>query len=178
MAEHRTIARPYAEAVYRLADASGQFTDWSDMLANLARVAVDPSIGAAIRDPNLSSAKIAGMFLSVLADRLNGEGKNFVQVLAENRRLDFLPEIAAQFEVLKNEREGTLEAEIESAFPMDSGPLQDLVARLEAKTGKRIKPRVSVDPGLIAGVRIVIGDKVIDGSARAQLTALENALKR
>ena len=92
MAEHRTIARPYAEAVYRLADASGQFTDWSDMLANLARVAVDPSIGAAIRDPNLSSAKIAGMFLSVLADRLNGEGKNFVQVLAENRRLDFLPD--------------------------------------------------------------------------------------
>jgi F-type H+-transporting ATPase subunit delta len=178
MAEQRTIARPYAEAVYRLADASSKFADWSDMLANLAKVAADPSIRAAIKDPNLSSAKIAGMFLSVLAGSLSGEGENLVRVLAENGRLEVLPEIATQFETLKNEREGTLEAEIVSAFPMDPGQLQDLVARLEAKTGKHIKPHVSVDAGLIAGVRIVIGDKVIDGSARAQLATLETALKR
>ena len=178
MAEQRTIARPYAEALYRLADASSKFADWSDMLANLVKVAADPSISAAIKDPNLSSAKVAGMFLSVLVGRLDGEGENLVRVLAENQRLDVLPEIAVQFEVLKNEREGTLEAEIVSAFPMDPDQLQDLVAQLEAKTGKHIKPRVSVDAGLIAGVRIAIGDKVIDGSARAQLAALETALKR
>ena len=178
MAEQRTIARPYAQAVYRLADASSKFADWSDMLANLAKVAADPSISAVIKDPNFSSAKVAEMFLSVLGGRLNTEGENLVRVLAENQRLEVLPEIAVQFEVLKNEHEGTLEAEIVSAFPMDPGQLQDLVARLEAKTGKHIKPHVSVDAGLIAGVRIVIGDKVIDGSARAQLAALETALKR
>lgn len=178
MAEPITLARPYAEAVYRLAEASGKLADWSDMLANLAKVSTDAQISAAMRDPNLSAAKVAGMFIAILAGRLNGEAENLVRVLADNRRLQVLGEIATQFEVLKNEREGTVEAEIVSAFPMDQAQLQALLAQIETKTGKRVKPRVSVDAELIAGVRVVIGDKVIDGSARAQLAALEAALKR
>lgn len=178
MAEPRTLARPYAEAVYRLAEASGKLADWSDMLANLAKVSTDAQISAAMGDPNLSAAKVAGMFIAILAGRLNGEAENLVRVLAENRRLEVLGEIATQFEVLKNEREGTVEAEIVSAFPMNQAQLQALLAQIETKTGKRVKPRISVDAKLIAGVRVVIGDKVIDGSARAQLAALEAALKR
>lgn len=178
MAEPSTIARPYAEAVYRLADQSGKLAEWSDALANLSRLAGDERISAAMSDPNLSTAKVAGLFIAVLAGNLSGEGENFVRVLAENRRLAVLPEVAAQFEALKNEREGTVEAEIVSAFPLDPSQLQELLARLEAKTGKRVKPRISIDAELLAGVRVVIGDKVIDGSARAQLVALEAALKR
>jgi F-type H+-transporting ATPase subunit delta len=88
-----------------------------------------------------------------------------------------LSEISAQYQALKNEREGVVEVEVHTAFEMNDGQLADLVARLEKKTGRKVKARVSVDKGLIGGVKVVIGDKVIDGSARAQLAALENALK-
>ena len=178
MAEPSTIARPYAEAIYRLAEASGKLPQWSEMVADLSKIAADARVGAAMNDPNLSAAKVAGMFLAVLAGRLTGEAENLVRVLADNRRLDVLGEIAAQFEALKNEHEGTVQAEIVSAFPLDQSQLQTLVAHLESNTGKRVKPVVAVDSELIAGVRVVIGDKVIDGSARAQLAALEAALKR
>ena len=101
-----------------------------------------------------------------------------MRVLTANGRLELLPEIRAQFEALKNEREGLVEAEVQSAFELSGAQLHDLVQRLEKNTGRKVRVRVSVDRELIGGVRIVLGDKVIDGSARAQLAALEAALKR
>jgi F-type H+-transporting ATPase subunit delta len=98
-------------------------------------------------------------------------------VLAENGRLELLPEIRSQFEALKDEREGVLEAEVQSAFELSEAQVADLVQRLEKKTGRKIRTKVQVDKSLIAGVRVVLGDQVIDGSARAQLGALEAALK-
>ena len=131
----------------------------------------------AIADPNLSDAKVAGVFISILSGKLSGEAENFVRVLAENGRLDVMDEIRSQYEALRNEREGVLEAEVYSAFEMDAAQTADLVARLERKTGLKVRAKVSVDKSLIGGVKVVIGDKVIDGSARAQLSALETALK-
>lgn len=177
MAEPSTLARPYAEAVFRLADTAGKLPEWSDVLADLAKVAVDPAVEAAMGDPNLSAPKLAGLFIRILEGRLSREAENLVRVLAENRRLELLPQIAEQYEMLKNEREGIVEAEVISAFPMEDGQLSQLVTRLEQRTGKRVKPQVRIDPDLIAGVRVVIGDKVIDASVRAQLAALEAALK-
>jgi F-type H+-transporting ATPase subunit delta len=177
VAEPSTIARPYAEAAFRLADAQGKLADWSTALANLAAVAADSRVGAAIGDPQHSAASVAGLFISVLAGKLTGEMENFVRVLAENGRLEVLGEIRTQYEALKNEREGVVMAEVYSAFEMDTAQLADLVARLEKKTGRKVSARISVDKSLIGGVKIVIGDKVIDGSARAQLAALETALK-
>jgi len=177
VAEPSTIARPYAEAAFRLADAQGKLADWSAALANLSAVAADERVRAAISDPNLPDAKVAGLIIAILAGKLAGETENFVRVLAENGRLDVLAEIRAQYEALKNEREGVVEAEISTAFEMDPAQLADLVGRLEKKTGRKVRARVSVDKSLIGGVKIAIGDKVIDGSARAQLGALETALK-
>jgi F-type H+-transporting ATPase subunit delta len=177
MAEPSTIARPYAEAVFKLADAQSKLADWATALTNLAAVAADERIRAAVADPNQPAAKTAGLFISVLAGKLPADGENFVRVLAENGRLDVVSEISTQFQMLKNEREGVVEAKVESAFEMDQAQVADLVARLEKKTGRKVKARVSVDKSLIGGVRVTIGDKVIDGSARAQLAALENALK-
>jgi F-type H+-transporting ATPase subunit delta len=177
MAEPITIARPYAEAVFRLADGTGRLAEWSAALANLAAVAADERVRAAAGDPGLSAAKVAGLILAVLSGKLSGDAENLVRVLAENGRLDVLAEIRAQYEALKNERESVVEAEVFSAFEMDPGQLADLVSRLEKKTGRKVKARVRVDQSLIGGVKVVIGDKVIDGSARAQLSALENALK-
>ena len=177
MAEPSTIARPYAEAAFRLADGQGKLAEWSAALANLAAVAADARIEAAVGDPNLPAAKVAGLFISILAGKLTGETENFVRVLAENGRLDVLAEIRTQYEVLKNEREGTVEAEIYTAFEMNAAQVADLVQRLEKRTGRKVRTKVLIDKNLIGGVKIVVGDKVIDGSARAQLGALEAALK-
>ena len=177
MAEPSTIARPYAEAVFKLADAQGKLGDWAVGLANLSGVAADERIRAAVADPNVPAGKAAGLIIFILAGKLPPDGENFVRVLAENGRLGVLAEISEQYLALKNEREGVVEAEVESAFEMNDGQVADLVARLEKKTGRKVKARVSVDPSLIGGIKVTIGDKVMDGSARAQLVALENSLK-
>ena len=175
MAEPATVARPYAEAAFKLADASGSLPKWSEMLAALATVSQDPRVRAAVGDPNLSDAKVAGLFISILS--LSGDGENFVRVLAEAGRLGLLPEIRSQFEALRNERESVVEAEVVSAFELSDAQLGDLVQRLEKKTGRKVRTKVRLDKELIGGIKVVLGDKVIDGSARAQLSALETALK-
>jgi len=177
MAEPSTVARPYAEAAFKLAEASGALAQWDEMLAGLAAVAADARVRAAVKDPNRSDAQVAGIFISILAGKLSGEAENFVRVLAQNDRLELLPEIREQFAVLKNEREGVMEAEVQSAFELTDAQVGDLVSRLEKKFGRKVKAKVSIDKELIGGVRLVLGDKVIDGSARAQLSALESALK-
>jgi F-type H+-transporting ATPase subunit delta len=177
MAEPSTVARPYAEAAFRLAAAGNALAKWSGMIGALAQVAEDRRVQAAIADPALSDAQAAGVFLSILAGKLDGQAENFVRVLAENKRLELLPEIQLQYEVLKNEKEGVVEAEVFSAFELTDAQVADLAQRLEKRTGRKVRTRVQVDQALIGGVKVVIGDKVIDGSARAQLGALETALK-
>jgi F-type H+-transporting ATPase subunit delta len=175
MAEPSTVARPYAEAAFKLADGAGALAKWSEMLAALATVSQDSRVRSAVGDPNLSDAKVAGLFISILS--LSGEGENFVRVLAEAGRLGLLPEIRSQFEALRNGREGIVEAEVVSAFELSAEQLADVVQRLEKKTGRKVRAKVQLDKELIGGIKVVLGDKVIDGSARAQLSALETALK-
>jgi F-type H+-transporting ATPase subunit delta len=177
MAEPSTVARPYAEAAFRLADEAGALGRWSEMLTALSQVGADARVRAAVGDPKLSAAQVAGLFIAILAGKLNAEAENLVRVLAANGRLELLPEICEQFEALKNEREGVVEAQVQSAFELSDAQLRDLVQRLEKKTGCRVKARIEINRDLIAGVRVILGDKVIDGSARAQLDALETALK-
>jgi F-type H+-transporting ATPase subunit delta len=177
MAEPSTVARPYAGAAFSLAVEAGALAKWSEMLAALALVGADERVRAAVADPNLTEAQVAGLFIAILSGRLTGDAENFVRVLAENGRLGLLPEIRDQFEALKNEHEGVLEAEVHVAFELSEAQLADLAQRLEKKTGHKIRTKVVIDKDLIAGVRVVLGDKVIDGSARAQLGALETALK-
>jgi F-type H+-transporting ATPase subunit delta len=177
MAVPSTIARPYAEAVFRLADAANALGKWGEMLSDLAGVAANERLRSAIGDPNASDAQVAGVFIGILSGRLNGEAENLVRVLAANGRLELLPEILRQYRALRNVREGVLDAEVFSAFDLTAAQVGDLVQRLERSTGRKVRARVSLDKDLIGGVKIVMGDKVIDGSARAQLGALENALK-
>lgn len=177
MAEPSTVARPYAEAAFRLAEAGNALGNWSDMLAALATVSQDERVRSAVADPTLSDPQLAGLFISILGSRLNREAENFVRVLAENKRLELLPEIRTQFDALKNEREGVVEAQVQSAFELSDAQVADLMQRLEKKTGRKVRAEVHINKDLIGGVKILLGDKVIDGSARAQLGALETALK-
>ena len=177
MAEPSTVARPYAEAAFKLAEGGNALGKWSEMLDALALVSKDERVQRVAADPNLSDDQVAGLYIAILAGKLSGEGENFVRVLAHNKRLELLPLIHEQFEALKYEREGVVQAEVQSAFELTEAQASDLVERLERKTGRKVKARIEVAQDLIAGVRIVLGDKVIDGSARAQLAALETALK-
>ncbi len=177
MAEPSTVARPYAEAAFRLADGGNALAKWAEMLAALAQVGEDERVQRAVADPARSDEQVAGVFIAILGDRLNGEAENFLRVLAENKRIELLPEIRTQFEALKNEREGVVEAEVHSAFELTAAQVADLQQRLEKKTGRKVRTQLRIDKDLIGGVKVVLGDKVIDGSARAQLGALEAALK-
>ena len=177
MAEPSTVARPYAEAVFKLADAEQSLGKWSEALSALALVAQDARVRELVADPNRTDAQVAQLFIGILPGALGKEGENLVHVLTENKRLELLPEIRTQYEMLKNGREGVVEAQLLSAFELTDAQVGDLVQRLEKRTGRKVKVKVSIDKELIGGVKVVLGDKVIDGSARAQLGALENVLK-
>lgn len=177
MAENVTIARPYAEAIFALADAGGALGRWSQTLAVMAAVAANPELRTASGDPNLSADQVYGLFAGACGD-LATEAQNLLRVLIENGRLATLPEIRDIYEELKNEREGVVEALITSAYPLDSGQLSALVAELEQRFKRKVKPQVDVDATLIGGVRMQVGDEVIDGSVRGKLAAMAVALTR
>ena len=177
MAENVTIARPYAEAIFALADAGGALGKWSQTLAVMAGVAADSGLRAAIANPNLTPNQVYGLFAGACGD-LAAEAQNLARVLIENGRLALLPEIRGLYEELKNEREGVVQATITSAHPLDGGQLSALVAELERRFGRKISPRVEVDASLIGGARMQVGDEVIDGSVRGKLAAMAVALTK
>ncbi|MGE3864646.1 MAG: F0F1 ATP synthase subunit delta [Burkholderiaceae bacterium] len=176
MAESLTIARPYAEAAFKLAQEQNALPSWSDALSRLATVAGTDVARDLIGNPRLNTAQIAGVLADV-SGQLSPEQKNFVQVLAENERLAVLPEIADLFEAQRNGFEGVLDAQIGSAYPLTPQQVDEIVAALAAKYGRRIKAAVHVEPELIGGVSIRVGDEVIDASVRGKLAQMAGALK-
>lgn len=177
MAETRTIARPYAEAVFKLAKSQNDLARWSDMLQLAAAVATDENIRSLIGNPKVSSRKLSELFLDICGGSVNEEGRNFILLLAENGRLEILPEVSELYEQLKTHHEGVLDANVISAFAMSDAQLRDLVADLEVKFRRKIEAKVSVDPELIGGVIVEIGDEVLDASVRGKLEAMAVALK-
>ena len=178
MAETITIARPYAEAAFKLAQEKNQLEAWSKMMGLLDLVVRDASVARCSRDPNVSAEQLQGLILGVCGEQLDGAGRNFVQVLQHNNRLSLLPEIRAMFDALRLEHEGVLEAEIHSAFAMDDAQVAQLVKKLENKYQRKVRAQVSVDAKLIGGIKIVVGDKVVDATVRGRLDAMSAALIR
>ncbi len=175
MAENATIARPYAEALFRVAK-SGNLSAWSDLVAEMAQVAAHPDVLALATNPKVSAALAAETFLSVLKSPVTDEAKNFINTLTEYDRLTLLPEIAEQFHALKNAEVGAADAEITSAFEMTAEQVSDLTTTLEKKFGRKLHATVTVDAALIGGVHIVVGDQVLDTSVRAKLQQMQVAL--
>jgi F-type H+-transporting ATPase subunit delta len=176
MAETVTIARPYAEAAFRLAREMNTLAQWSRMLALLELVVKDEQAKRCIGDPNVSNRQLESLVLGVCGEQLDGPGRNFVQALVDNSRLAVMPEIRALFEDLRREQEGVLEAQITSAFALDDEQQSQLVRRLESKYQRKVNAQVSIDPQLIGGVKIVVGDKVLDATVRGKLDAMAAAL--
>ncbi|MBY0264881.1 MAG: F0F1 ATP synthase subunit delta [Burkholderiales bacterium] len=176
MAELVTIARPYAEAAFKLAREQNTLPAWSDALALIDTVVADPQLAALIDAPQVSAAQIEALIIGAIGKHLSGEARNFVQVLAQNRRLGVAAQIRASFEALRREYEGAMEATLISALPMDDAQLKSLVASLEKKYGRKITAKVELDPQLIGGLKIMVGDKVIDATVRGKLDAMAAAL--
>ena len=177
MAENVTIARPYAEAAFKLATGAGALGPWSEALDRMAAVAADPQMQACFTNPTLGAEKLVELFTGIVGGSLDETQQNFVRVLVDNERLLVLPEIRDLFVVRKNEHEGVLDADIVSAFPLDGPTLKTLTKELEAKFKAKLNVSVSVDPALIGGVVISIGDDVIDASVRGKLANMAAALK-
>ena len=177
MAELTTIARPYAEAAFRIAREENALPVWSGMLRFLADVTADPQAAAALDNPKLTAADKAALLLSIGGERLDATGRSFVRVLVDAERIAVLPQIRTLFEALKNDADGVAKARIDSAFPLSDGETAELKAALEKRFGKKIEATVNVDPALVGGARITVGDTVIDGTIEAQLAAMATQLR-
>jgi F-type H+-transporting ATPase subunit delta len=175
MAEMLTIARPYAEAAFKLAQDGGALPSWSDALARLSAVVASPAARDLIGNPRFSDDQVAALVADV-AGTLTAEQRNFVQLLASNERLSALAEICSHFEDLRNAYEGVLDARVSSAYPLSDAQVTEVVATLEAKYARKVKVSVAVDPDLIGGISIRIGDEVLDTSVRGKLAQLADAL--
>ncbi len=176
MAESVTIARPYAEALFRAAKESGNLAKWAGQVALLGQVAANPAARAAVGDPNVAAPQLVDLFRSACGTGVDAELSNFIQLLSNNDRLGLLPEIAGLYESYKQAEEGTKQAEIVSAFPLDDTQVKALVPQLEAVFKTKLEATVSVDPELIGGVKVIVGDQMLDASVRGKLDAMATAL--
>ena len=175
MAELATVARPYAEALFRVAQ-SGDMAAWSELVSQLAQVGANPDVQAFAANPKLTSSDLVATLSSLVKAPVTPEATNFLTMLAENGRISLLPEIGAQFQALKNAQAGAADAEIASAFALSDAQVAELVSALEKKFGRKLNPTVTVDPSLIGGVRVLVGDEVLDTSVRAKLQQMHAAL--
>lgn len=178
MADVSTVARPYAKALFDLAQGEGKLGEWSAALGAAAAVVGDADAKRALANPGFDDAARAALVGSVASAVKGGEllasghGKNFLQVLAENDRLTALPEIAAQFDVLKAEAENKVKVTVTSATQVDGGIAEQIKRSLEKKLGRTVELALAVDPSLIGGAIIQADDMVIDGSVRTRLQRL------
>jgi F-type H+-transporting ATPase subunit delta len=174
MAELATIARPYAEALFKAtkSDLAGT-AGWLDAVA---AVAANPQLQQFAGNPNASAAQVFELLSSVAKVSLPEQGKNFLSTIIDNGRVNALPEIAKQFRTLKNAQGGTADATVFSAFAIDAAALADVSGLLEKRFGRKLNVTVTLEPELIGGIRVVVGDEVLDTSVKARLDQMKVAL--
>jgi F-type H+-transporting ATPase subunit delta len=185
MADNNTIARPYAQAVFELSASEKNMDAWSDALGVAKELLADGQVSRFLANPSLTAAErlsfLTDLFKSVGGESLllagsNSEGTNFLKLLLEYGRVNVLPEIAEHFDTLKANVENTVDVTVTSAAPLSAEQQSAVEAALKERLGRDIKLTTVTDENLIGGAVIRAGDVVIDGSLRARLTSLSNAL--
>ena len=176
MAELTTVARPYAKAAFQFAEENGSLAEWSDMLAFAAAVSETETVRSVLNNPKITTAEKASVFNGVCSDSLNEQGKNFITLLAQNKRLTALPQIVALFDELKSQKEQSVDVEITSAFALTTEQADKLAGSLKQKLGRDVNVTTAEDKALLGGVVIRAGDLVIDGSVRGKLAKLAEKL--
>lgn len=174
MAEIATIARPYAEALFKAsgAQAAGLLAE----VRALAAVAADEALLQFADNPKTSTEQVFGVVAAVVGSTMSAAAQNFLHTVLDNGRLAALPEIAEQFRALVNAQGGVSDVRIESAFPIDAPQLSDVMATLERRFARKLNPTVDVRPELIGGIRAIVGDEVLDASVASRLQQMKVAL--
>jgi F-type H+-transporting ATPase subunit delta len=175
MAELATIARPYAEALYQVA-VKHDVKAWGAALDALALVAQDADLRQFADNPKVTSEQVYAVMTAAAKQDLAPELQNFLRAVIENSRLAALPEVVAQFHVLANAAAGVADAQIFSAYPIDAAQLSDVIGTLEKRFGRKLEAHVTLEPSLIGGIRVVVGDEVLDTSVKARLERMKVAL--
>lgn len=176
MAERLTLARPYAEAVFRLAEESKTLPKWSAVLGFLRALLADQELAAIVGNPNVDDARTLTLICDIAGDRIDEQARNLVRLLIDNGRLGLLDEISSQYEILRAEAEKTIEVEVRTAYMLDGGQQQAIASALEKRLGRSVSLNVQEDKNLIGGVLIRAGDLVIDGSIKGRLAQLATHL--
>jgi F-type H+-transporting ATPase subunit delta len=172
MADRLTVARPYARAAFQEARAENRLSDWSEALRRAAAVVQDARVQSLLGNPQVTPEQLAQFFIDLAGPTLGEHGANFVRTLAANRRLAYLPEIAAQFATLKDEAEGSADVTVTSAAALSEAQRQQLAAALERRLRRKVRLHCAVDPQLIGGAVLRAGDLVIDGSLASRLARI------
>lgn len=174
MAEIATIARPYAEALFKATSSDpGATQAWLD---EVAAIAGSPELQQFADNPKATPEQVLGVIAGASGSPLPPAANNFLMVLLDNGRFAALPEIARQFRALANVQSGTSDAVVYSAFPIDDAALVQVSAALEKRFGRKLQVSVRQEPALIGGIRVVVGDEVLDTSVRARLEQMKVAL--
>ncbi len=176
MAEATTIARPYANAVFGIANEHGELKAWSESLAILAQCAADPEIEAMIASPSITDEQVVDVLMSILGDNSVEQTRHFLTMLADNKRLPLLEAIAEIFEVLRAEAEHVMTAEVSAAKALTPEQEAAISAALKKRTGRDVTLNVEVDDSLLGGAIIRAGDLIIDGSALGKLNRLASVI--
>jgi F-type H+-transporting ATPase subunit delta len=176
MSSTTTLARPYAKAAFELAVAENATTRWNDML-DLARLAVmEKSLADLLESPHASSMQIVQILTETAVEAFDPRFKDFLSVLAENKRLSLLPEIANLYQDLREEAEGLLRVRVVSAFALDEDQSIRMKDALAKRFDREILLETEVDSSIIGGAVIYAGGQVIDGSLKDRLAKLSNSL--
>lgn len=178
MSELTTAARPYARAVFEMAQESGNLSGWSEQLAALAQVLSSEDSAALLNNPRLSQDQKIQVITEVLGSTANDDSKNLLRVLGEYNRFTLVPEVSRLYEELKAQAEGAIEAEVSSAMDLTADQQNAIAAALQKRLGREVKLVTKLDPSLMAGAVIRAGDLVIDGSIQSRLKEMKAALSR
>jgi F-type H+-transporting ATPase subunit delta len=176
MADRSTIARPYARAAFQEARSDKRLGPWFDALNVGSAVVQDGRVQDLLGDPNVTPAQLAQLVIDIAGPSLEQRGKNFMQTLAENRRLGYLPEIAGIFGELKDAEEGIVDVTVTSAAPLDQQQQLTLSEALARKLKRQVRLHCETDKTLIGGAVLRAGDLVIDGSLRTRLDRIATEL--
>lgn len=176
MQETNTLARPYAAAVFRLADESDQLDQWSEMLGFLAAVAEDERVKDLIADARVDDSKLAELLIDIGGGRLNPHARNLLKVLAENKRLAVIPLIQQQFDALRADAQKRETVEVIAAYEVDAKLQQRISRAMARRLGREVDLRTRVDRALIGGVIIRAGDLVLDASLRGRIKQLTSSV--